>query len=200
MARTNYFLILGVAETADASAIDRAFAELSEKLKPAKFSGTAVKQAEQLLARLAEAHRALQNPNFKESHAQAVKDGKDPYSPEKLKPLIGHVCVAAGFISYEDLMEAVKKQGDIDLPLGQILQERRLITQTELEGMLMGQKLYEAPPRPLQDKIKRLLMTGLITLDMVKIAVIDQRTKMEDLDELICRRGWVDKTILDVLA
>ncbi|MBX9686504.1 MAG: hypothetical protein K2X27_07365, partial [Candidatus Obscuribacterales bacterium] len=102
-------------------------------------------------------------------------------------------------ISYQDLLDAIKDQTDIDLPLGQILQEKCLITQTELEGMLMGQKLYGAPMRPLEPMTKRLLALELINLDMVKIALIDQRTSMDSLDALICKRGWLELSVLAAL-
>lgn len=96
-------------------------------------------------------------------------------------------------------MEAIDKQTDIDLPLGQILQEKQLISQTELEGMLMGQKLYGAPNRPLSPKVKRLLALDLVSMDMVKIALIDQRSSMAELEELLCKRGWVEPAIVALI-
>lgn len=199
MAKTNYFQILGLPENADDAAINTAYESLQNKLNPSHFSGKAVEQAKLALSKVKEAQTALKNPNFRESHAQVVRDRGDQYLPEKMKPYIGHVCVAAGYISYQDLVEAINKQTDIDLPLGQILQEKRLISQTELEGMLMGQKLYGAPNRPLSDKVKRLLALDLVTLDMVKIALIDQRSSMAELEDLLCKRGWVDQSILDAI-
>lgn len=201
MHNSNYFLILGIPETADESSVDNAFERLSNTLKASNFSDNqkTVDQATKCMALVREAHTALKNESFRNSHAEQVKAAGEAYTPDQLKPFLGHVCVAAGIISYQELMDAVSKQTDIDLPLGQILQERRLITQTELEGMLMGQKLYGAPMRPLESMIKRLLALEVITLDMVKIAVIDQRTQMASLDELMAKRGWVSQSLLDAL-
>lgn len=202
MPYTNYFLILGLSETADASAIDAAFERITAALKPSSFMDNfkALEQASSVTAKIREAHTLLADSKFRETHAEEAKQAGEPYTPDQLKPYLGHVCVAAGIISYQDLMEAVSKQTDIDLPLGQILQDRRLISQTELEGMLMGQKLYGAPNRPLEAKAKRLLLLGLVTLDMVKIALIDQRTSMDSLDLLMCKRGWVEEQLLQALG
>ncbi len=202
MANTNYFLVLGTSIDADESVIDSAFLRLSEALKPSNFMENfkALEQASKITAKAREAHTALKDKVFREKLSSELKGAAEPYSPDQLKPFLGHVCVAAGIISYEELMEAVRKQTDIDLPLGQILQDKRLISQTELEGMLMGQKLYGAPMRPLESNAKRLLLLELVTLDMVKIALIDQRTSQSQLDELLCRRGWVESAILRSLA
>lgn len=198
---TNYFLILGLNENADAATIDTAFERISNSLKPSNFMNrmAALDQANIIIAKARQAHTALSDPQFKEEHAKEVKGAGEPFTPDQLKPFLGHVCVAAGIITYQELMEAIAQQTDIDLPLGQILQERRLISQTELEGMLMGQKLYGAPNRPLETNAKRLLALNLVTLDMVKIALIDQRTSRDGLDELMCKRGWIDKQVLDAL-
>lgn len=202
MATKNYFLILGLPPDADAKAVDAAFELLSQKLKPSNFMNNpaSIQLVSNIVAKLREAHTALMDDKFRESHAQVCKNTGEPFTPDQLKPFLGHVCVAAGIISYEELMEAVQKQTDIDLPLGQILQDRRLISQTELEGMLMGQKLYGAPMRPLEPMVKRLLELEIVTLDMVKIALIDQRTSMESLDKLICKRGWIDSCIVEALS
>lgn len=201
MPNQNYFLILGITQGADEAAVDAAFEHLSHSLKPSNFNDNSktLDQATRCMALVREAHTALKDESFRKSHAEQLKATGEPYTPDQLKPFLGHVCVAAGIISYQDLMDAVSKQTDIDLPLGQILQERRLITQTELEGMLMGQKLYGAPMRPLEPMTKRLLALEAISLDMVKIALIDQRTSMASLDELMCKRGWVSQSLLDAL-
>lgn len=201
MQKPNYFLILGIPDSADEAAVDGAFEHLSNNLKPSNFSDSPItlEQATKCMALVREAHTTLRDADLRKAHADQLQAAGEAYSPDQLKPFLGHVCVAAGIISYQELMDAVSKQTDIDLPLGQILQERRLITQTELEGMLMGQKLYGAPMRPLENMTKRLLSLGIITMDMVKIAVIDQRTQMASLDELMCKRGWISETLLNAL-
>lgn len=197
----NNFLILGLPETATEADIKAACTRLTEKLEPAKFSEPAAKrQAEQCLAKIGVAAELLKTGPAVSAHAKEVVAQGDQHKPEQLKPFIGHLCVAASIITYNELMEAITKQTDIDLPLGQILQERRLLSQTELEGMLMGQKLYGAPNKPLDQKSRQLLELGLVTLDMVKIAMVDQRTSELSIDQLIVKRGWVDQAVVDALS
>jgi len=201
MSNINYFLILGLQPGATESEIDAAFEAIAGKLKPSNFSYSinASEQAAAALAKVRAAHTALKDARFREQHAEALKDIGEPFTPDQLKPLLGHVCVAAGIITYQDLMDSIHQQADIDLPLGQILQGRGLLSDTELQGMLMGKKLYGAPSRPLDSMVKRLLWLGLITVDMIKIALIDQRTSMDSLDELMSKRGWIDKGVLAAL-
>lgn len=201
MFKPDYFLILGLDAGADTNAINAAYEKIAAKLNPKNFTDNpnALEFASTILAKAREAQLALVDEKFREKHAAEQAAIPEPFQPDQLKPFLGHVCVAAGIISYPDLMDAISKQTDIDLPLGQILQERRLLSQTELEGMLMGLKLYGAPNRPLDPIVKRLLAMGVVTLDMVKIGLIDQRTSMAGLDEIFCKRGWLDPSVLQAL-
>ncbi len=196
----NYFLILGISESAGETEVKDAVASLSESLRPDRFTGNVKAQAEQSIRKITEAGTVLSTPDGRAKHAEDVRVAGDSVKPEQLKCLIGHLCVAAGIISYKDLLDAISKQTDIDLPLGQILQERRLLSQTELEGMLMGQKLYGIPNRPLDYNTKRLMELGLVSLDMVKIAVIDQQTSMDSIDQLLLKRGFVDPFLIAALT
>lgn len=197
----NNFLILGLPDTATEADVKAACTKLTEKLEPSRFSEPAAKrQAEQCLSKVKAAGAQLKDAAAVSAHTKEVAAQGDEYKPDQLKPFIGHLCVAASIINYQELMEAITKQTDIDLPLGQILQERRLLSQTELEGMLMGQKLYGAPNKPLDRKSRRLLELGLVTIDMAKIALIDQRTSELELDQLMVKRGWLDQSLIDALA
>lgn len=64
----------------------------------------------------------------------------------------------------------------------------------------MGQKLYGIPNRPLDYNTKRLMELGLVSLDMVKIAVIDQQTSMDSIDQLLLKRGFVDPFLIAALT
>lgn len=195
----NHFLVLGIPDHAGEVEVQEAVGGLNESLRVERFAGNTKVQAEQCLRKVAEAQLALSTAEGRASHREFVRDAGDTVTPEHLKCFIGHLCVAAGIISYQDLLDAISKQTDIDLPLGQILQERRLLSQTELEGMLMGQKLYGVPHRPLDYNTKRFLELGLVSLDMVKIAVIDQRTSMSSIDELLLKRGFLDPAMIAAL-
>jgi hypothetical protein len=199
----NLFLILGLDESASTEHIDEAFKYLNSKLHPTLFpSGSpAEKQAVLCWQRIVPSYQALKDPTKRERAREiALAERAKPFDPNDFKPFLGHICVAAGIITLDDLREAIEKQSDIDLPLGQILQEKQLLSQTELDGLLMGQRLFGAPNRPLDHVTQRLLELGVITKDMVKIVLIDQRTAYgTTLPQLLVKRSWVDERILKVI-
>lgn len=198
---SNYFLILGLSNQASDLAIAEAHRQLQTILQPANFAASeqAQEQAINCLEKVEAAYGFLKDQQRRQEHSQAMADYFDKIKPEDYKPFLGHLCVAAKIITINDLLDAIGKQTDIDLPLGQILQERSLLSQTELDGMLMGQRLYGSPNRRPDDFSLRLLELGLVSKDMIKVAFIDQRTQWLELPELLVKRGWVTKEIVDVL-
>ncbi len=201
---TDYFLILGIEPSASDLVIDDAFRYLSKNLNPTNFSvgSDAETQAQQCISRIMPAYKLLRDPATREQARQeAIEECSKPYNPEDFKPFLGHICVAAGIITITDLTDAVCQQADIDLPLGQILQEKQLLSQTELDGLLMGQRLFGAPGRPVDAITKRLLALTAVSKDMVKIVMIDQRTNfMSSIPELLLKRGWLSDKILQVIT
>ncbi|HEY9789453.1 MAG TPA: hypothetical protein V6D22_03575 [Candidatus Obscuribacterales bacterium] len=198
------FLVLGIGESASEVQIDEAFRYLSKNLNPANFEAESAcaKQATACMSRIVPSYQALRDPNQRDlARAESIAENSKMFNAEDFKPFLGHICVAAGIITIDDLNEAVAKQADIDLPLGQILQERRLLSQTELEGLLMGQRLYGAPARPLDQLSQRLISLNAVSRDMIKIAMIDQRTNfMSTIPDLLVKRGWLSEEILRVLV
>lgn len=201
---TNHFLVLGIDENASDVEIDAAFNYLSKNLNPTNFpaGSNAEQQAQRCLSKIVPAYQALRDPASREqARAAAVAERTKPFNADEFKPFLGHICVAAGIITLEDLDDAVAKQGDIDLPLGQILQEKALLSQTELDGLLMGQRLFGSPHRPPDPLTTRLLAVSAINKDMVKIVFIDQRTNfVSSIPELLLKRGWVADGILQIFA
>jgi curved DNA-binding protein CbpA len=200
---TSMFLVLGIAESASEVQIDEAFRYLSKNLNPANFpsDSPASRQSTACMAKIVPAYQTVRDPNQRDlARATAIAESGRPFNPEDMKPFLGHICVAAGIISIEELGEAVSQQSDIDLPLGQILQERRLLSQTELEGLLMGQRLYGAPAKPPDPISRRLMALTAVSRDMVKIAMIDQRTNfMSSIPDLLVKRGWLDPEIFRII-
>jgi curved DNA-binding protein CbpA len=196
----NYFSILGLDKSASDRAIQAAFDYLNSKIKALSFPENSLFHTEQnkALKKVSEAYKTLANPKDRASHISEITK-QNPRQASDFKPLIGHLCVAAGIITYKDLEDAVKSQTSIDLPLGQLLQENRLLSQTQLDGLLMGQKLYGQPNKQLDPIILRLLELDLINEDMVKIALIDQRRSPASLADLLVRREWLSKDILSIL-
>lgn len=200
----NVFLILGIDDSASEQLIDEAFRYLSKSLNPANFGSESpsAKQATACMSKIVPAYQALRDAHSRDlARAASIGERSQPFNPEEYKPFLGHICVAAGIITIDDLNEAVAKQSDIDLPLGQILQERKLLSQTELEGLLMGQRLYGAPARPLDHLSQRLVALTAVSKDMIKIALIDQRSNfMASIPELLVKRGWLSQDILKILT
>lgn len=198
----NYFLILGIDENSSESQIEDAFRYLSKQLNPNGFADAyAIKQATACMSKIVPAYQNLRDSHTRDlARAEAIADRNQEAAPEDFKPFLGHLCVAARIITIDDLNEAIAKQSDIDLPLGQILQERKLLSQTELEGLLMGQRLYGAPARAPDRFTMRLIALGAVSRDMIKICMIDQRTSFSaTLPELLVKRGWLSEEILKVL-
>lgn len=200
----NLFLILGVDESASTEHIDEAFNYLNQKLHPTLFAPGSAAERQAILCwqRIVPSYQLMKDPGKRDRAREiALAERARPFEPNDFKPFLGHICVAAGIITLDDLKEAIEKQADIDLPLGQILQEKQLLSQTELDGLLMGQRLFGAPNRPLDEVTTRLLELGVITKDMVKIALIDQRTAYgTTVPQLLIKRGWVDERILRVIV
>jgi hypothetical protein len=198
----NPFLVLGLDDKASEVHVEEAFRYLSKNLNPTNFSAGsyAEHQAQLCMSQIVPAYQALRDPASRERCRQEAQSEK-PVDPAEMKPFLGHICVAAGIITLDDLNEAVAKQGDIDLPLGQILQEKALLSQTELEGLLMGQRLFGAPNRPLDPITTRLIALSAVSKDMVKIVLIDQRTAfMSSVPELLIKRGWLAEEVLQIIS
>lgn len=200
----NHFLILGIDEDASESQIEEAFRYLSNNLSPENFppGSFAEKQAQWCMSCINPAYQSLHNPQTRARSLEiALVEKAKSFDPEEFKPFLGHICVAAGIITLEDLIEAVAKQADIDLPLGQILQEKQLLSQTELDGLLMGQRLFGAPNRPLDALATRLVAMSAVSKDMIKIVMIDQRTAyLSSIADLLLKRGWLSERILQVIT
>ena len=199
----NQFLVLGLDESASDVAIGEAFHYLSKNLNPTNFpSGSSAEcQAQQCMSRIVPAYKQLIDDAGRErARQEVIYERSKPLDPDEMKPFLGHICVAAGIINIEDLIDAISTQGDIDLPLGQILQEKALLSQTELDGLLMGQRLFGSPGRQLDSMTRRLLNLNAVSRDMVKIVMIDQRTNfVSSLPQLLIKRGWLSDTVYRVL-
>ena len=190
------YTILGIPEGAPHIEVGRAFQRLREKLQPDQYEPNTLahKQCRQSLSSVEDAYYTLTNPLRREQYERAWLN--ELPEVEEIHPKLGQLCVAAGVISLEELEIAVDTQHQVDLPIGQILQEKRLITQSELDGLLLGQQLISLPPDAPHTIGQRLIAMGLVTEDMVRIALIEQHTSSYRLGELLVGHGWVDKDVL----
>jgi hypothetical protein len=194
------YTVLGLEENAPQAAVTKAYTQLKNKLEPKNFeTGTlAGTQAALCLQAIEDAYQTLSDENKRKDYSEQWKNEFRAETTE-LKPKLGQLCVASGMITLEDLEKAVESQQQLDLPLGQILQERNLITQAELDGLLLGQMLIHLPADAPHLIGQRLISLGLATEDMIRIALIEQRTFSRNLEDILVNHGWAAREVLEIV-
>ncbi len=112
--------------------------------------------------------------------------------PEKLQAsLIGQRLLESGLLSEEKLIEALQLQTETGLLLGEICL---------LKGWLPYSGLKECLP-PMRSRLgERLLGLGYIGMEQLWLAILEQRHCGEKLGEILVRRGWVDRQIIETVA
>lgn len=196
------YTVLGLEDGAADAIVEAVYRNLRQKLNPDNFpSGSLGRlQSEQCSLSIENAYRTLSNPIARQNYEKEWKHALKSAATGEIHPRLGQLCVAAGIISLEELEKAVESQVSLDLPLGQVLQERQLISQAELDGLLLGQQLISLPA-DLPHKIgQRLMALGLVTEDMIRIALIEQRTFNRNLEDLLVAHGWLDSEVMKVLS
>jgi hypothetical protein len=194
------YTVLGVPENSETSEVEKAYRSLRSRLRTIDFEPDTLgyEQCKLALDAIDQAYTTLTDPfrlrNYQAQWREYCR------SEDQIQPKLGQLCVAAGVISFEELEHAVETQSKLDLPLGQILQEKRLITQSELDGLLLGQQLINLPAESPHSIGQRLISLGLVNEDMVRIALIEQRTFDRRLGELLTAHGWVDKQVLETIV
>lgn len=196
------YLVLGLHEGAPTAAVKAAYKRLRQRLnqldrwQPASLGYV---QAQQALLAIEQAYTTLIDANLKSRYDQEWKEHLKRGQDGEIQPKLGQLCVAAGIITLEQLEEAIEKQTMLDFPLGQILQQQRLISQTELDGLLLGQQLIRLPVESPYSLGQRLMALDLVTEDMVRIALIEQRTFGRPMEDLLVAHGWLDGEVLKAL-
>jgi len=195
------YTILGLEDNAPETAVEEAYRSLRQRLDSRKFEqgSLADRQARQCLLSIENAFRTLTNQTARAKYLEEWQRSREQEFSGELQPKLGQLCVAAGMITLEDLEQAIETQAKLDLPIGQILQEQQLITQAELDGLLLGQQLISLPGDLPHKTGQRLIALGLVTEDMVRIALIEQRTFNRKLEDLLTAHGWLDPAILKIL-
>ena len=135
------YAILGLEENSSLSAVETRYQNLLVALDLNRFSPDSLgyNQAQKCLQAMESAYKTLMDPQLKAAYEKEWKAAIEADSQGEVQPKLGQLCVAAGMITMEDLETAVRTQTTLNLPIGQILQEHKLISQAELDGLLMGQ-------------------------------------------------------------
>ena len=181
-------LILGLAPDASLSQIEEAARSLKERLV-----GLQDQRSQKVLESIERALTAI--------------EGGQPGSAATQERLnsrlrLGHLCLASGMISIEQLAEAMelqKQSTNADVPLGEILQERQFISQEELDGLLIAQDLIEGVEECTDQEALRLLAMDLLTEEMVAISLLEKRFASSSLAEVLARRGWLSQELFEAI-
>jgi DnaJ domain len=194
------YAVLGLDEAAPTNQIEAAYKRLLDALSPDKFKpGAARTQSEKAQLAIDKAHATLIQPElrllYEQQRAEYLKGEKQGDS----RPRLGQLCVASGMISMDQLKDAVDTQVKTGMPLGEVLQEKQFISQAELDGLLLGQEMIDAPSAVTDPLGIRLVSLGLVSDDMVLIVQMENRSQGKTMEELFVRHGWVDAEVLKAL-
>ncbi len=194
------YAVLGLDEAASHNDIEAAYRRLKEALAPDKFKpGTARTQVEKAQISIDQAHATLIQPELRQLYEQQRSEYLKGEKQGDSRPRLGQLCVASGMISMDQLKEAVDTQLKSGMPLGEVLQEKQFISQAELDGLLLGQEMIDAPSAVTDPLGIRLVSLGLVSDDMVLIVQMEKRTQGKSMEELFVRHGWVDVEVLKAL-
>ncbi len=183
----NLTALLGLADSASSDEIKMKFEKLKHKLENASSSSSS-SVASQVLLRITDAMRSL--PSFQ----QNVDSQNETF--RIIKPRLGQLCVMTHMISIDQLSEAVDAQRETGEPLGEILEDKNFISHSQLEGLLMGQNLYDLDDYTRDPFYSQLVALDLITEDMAFIAQIDEKVSGQAKGECLVSRGWLDPEIM----
>lgn len=194
------YAVLGLDEGAPQSEIEAAHVRLKEALDPEKFKvGFSRSQAEKARASIDKAYGTLKKEELRELYEQQRAEYLKGEKQGDSRPRLGQLCVASGMISMGQLKEAVDTQVKSGLPLGEVLQAKQFISQAELDGLLLGQEMIDAPSAVTDPLGIRLVSLGLVSDDMVLIVQMEKRTQGRTMEELFIRHGWVDADVLKAI-
>lgn len=195
------YAVLGLEESAPTPQVEAAYKRLLEVLAPDKFKpGPARMQAEKAQVAIDKAHATLIQPELKQLYEQQRQEYLKGEKQGDSRPRLGQLCVASGMISMDQLKEAVDAQVKTGMPLGEVLQDKQFISQAELDGLLLGQEMIDAPSAVTDPLGMRLVSLALVSEDMVLIVQMEKRTQGKSTDELFVRHGWIDAEVLKALT
>ena len=195
------YAVLGLEESAPTPEVEAAYKRLLQVLSPDKFKpGPARMQAEKAQVAIDKAHATLIQPELRQLYEQQRQEYLKGEKQGDSRPRLGQLCVASGMISMDQLKEAVDAQVKTGMPLGEVLQDKQFISQAELDGLLLGQEMIDAPSAVTDPLGMRLVSLSLVSEDMVLIVQMEKRTQGKSTDELFVRHGWIDAEVLKALT
>lgn len=187
---TNLRAVLGLADSASAEEIENKYHNLLQKLEALCLSNPE-SRAVSVIKKIKQAY---------ENKKSSLQAGHSSGTREIVKPRLGQLCVMAGIISMEQLGEAVNSQRKSGEPLGEVLEDKNFLSRSQLEGLLMGQDLYDLEDYSSDPFCHQLVALEFITEDMAFIAQMDEKASGRPKGDSLVERGWLEPEILRVFA
>jgi hypothetical protein len=189
------YSVLGVDPGAPREKLDATYAHLVHVLDEENFMNTP-----QSWVQAQQAYMAVENAYKRITAGEPDESNEDP-EEACILPKLGQLLVAEGLITLEQLNDAIRQQksGPGDVPLGELLKESSLISQAELDKFLLNQRLIKLPADSPYQLGQRLIGLGIITEDMLRIALVEQRNSGKQLGEVLVERNWLAEDILYAL-
>lgn len=191
------YCVLGLVLGASENEVKEAYERLTKTFNEERLLNTpqAWVQAQQAFMHIEDAYKRIM-----EGEPATVSASCQPApESENIHPKLGQMLVAAGLVTLEQLDEAIAKQRVVDLRIGEVLKGMNLVTQMELDSFLLNQRLITLPLGSPYHFGRRLIGLGVVTEDMVRIALVEQRTSRKSLGTVLCERNWLSKDILAAL-
>jgi len=196
------YSVLGLEENAPTVDVTAAHSRLLEAIKKSVFAkdSAGAEQASKCLQAIENAYQTLITPELRRLYSDQRQEYLKGEKRGDTRPRLGQLCVASGMISMEQLREAVDSQVKNGLPLGEVLQEKKFISQAELDGLLLGQEMIDVPCAVTEPAAVRLISLGLLSEDMGLIAQMEHRSQAIPITDIVARHGWVDLEILKLVG
>src|SRR5688572_26805773 len=102
--------------------------------------------------------------------------------------LIGQRLIEAGYLTEEQLQDALTMQVETALLFGEVCM---------LKGWVTYEQLKECLPKTRSRLGERLLANGYITIQQLWLALLEQRQSGRRLGDIVVDRGWVDRTVVE---
>ena len=112
-----------------------------------------------------------------------------PRKPSSLG-LIGQRLIEAGYLTRQQLHEALNVQEETALLLGEVC---------ILRGWLTYDQLRQCLPSVRSRIGSKLLAAKLITMEQLWLAILEQRETGQRLGTILVNRGWVEEKNIDAL-
>lgn len=194
------YAIFDLPENSPDGHLHAAYTLIKARLEEASVDAdvTCSRKIKRLIQTIDSAYNTLLEPDLKRVYQDKLDLAKTADITET-HPRLGQLCVTSGIITMEQLGEAVEQQLKTGMPLGEVLQDMQFITQAELDGLLIGQQLIDAPSGVSDPVAARLVALNLITEDMALIAQIEAKSTGRSFKEIMRRHDWVEESILNAV-